>query len=95
MHIARSQVLNPNRHMKSMITTFKMETITEILAIAPRLPPDQASELVQRGHLAVGSLKANQDNHQYACMGFSHFCHLGFIGFLVTPFINDPKRSGV
>ena len=47
------QVLNPNDYMKSTIVSFKMETITEILAIAARLPPDQASRLVERGHLIL------------------------------------------
>lgn len=46
-------MLNPNQHMKSMILSFKEETLKEILSVVPKLACDQALQVIQRGELVA------------------------------------------
>ena len=41
-------MLNPNQHLKTMIMSFKENTLTEIMNVAPGLAPELASQLLAR-----------------------------------------------
>ena len=43
-----TKVLNPNQHLKSNIMSFKENTVTEIMNVAPGLPPKLTAKLLAR-----------------------------------------------
>ena len=43
-----TKVLNPNQHLKSNIMSFKENTVTEIMKVAPGLPPKLTAKLLAR-----------------------------------------------
>ena len=44
----QAEVLNPNQHLKTGIMSFKENTVTEIMNVAPGLPPELAAKLLAR-----------------------------------------------
>ena len=44
----QAEVLNPNQHLKTMIMSFKENTLTEIMNVAPGLAPELAAKVLAR-----------------------------------------------
>ena len=44
----QAEVLNPNQHLKTTIMSFKENTVTEIMNVAPGLAPELATKLLSR-----------------------------------------------
>jgi len=45
---SKAEVLNPNQHLKTSIMSFKENTVTEIMNVAPGLAPELAAKLLAR-----------------------------------------------
>jgi len=52
----QAEVLNPNQHLKTTIMSFKENTVTEIMNVAPGLAPELATKLLSRAEEFIREL---------------------------------------